>query len=350
MVATLHAGLDWFNRFGAMRTAEGEPQQRFSYIAGNSALDNGAGDDALSGCETELLALKEAGCYADFTFPSLGSPAQPRKVNTIYYATEDGKAKSYDSGESVVVGGQASGDLLLFQGPVAVDWREGCLEDGALEDTSPPHPHRLPAWLKANVHIPGRPEWLFIKLNTHGMQNRASFLSDEHDAQMRAMEHWWTQPPFRLHYVTAREAYNIVKAAEAGRSGNPNDYRDYLIPPPANRKVLCSAPWRLLSYDPERIHLQVEKAGPSRLEFAEGDLRTLAGRMHEVEIHYQNGVAVAVRVEGEGPCEAIGRQGQPFKLPNLVNALTPCHQNAFGEQSDRQATPTPIGATRGEPG
>jgi hypothetical protein len=35
-----------------------------------------------------------------------------------------------------------------------------------------------------------------------------------------------------LHYVTAREMFNIVKAAEAGHSGNPNDYRDYLLQPP----------------------------------------------------------------------------------------------------------------------
>jgi hypothetical protein len=35
-----------------------------------------------------------------------------------------------------------------------------------------------------------------------------------------------------LHYVTAREAYNIVKAAEAGEQGDPGRYRDYLLPPP----------------------------------------------------------------------------------------------------------------------
>ena len=37
-----------------------------------------------------------------------------------------------------------------------------------------------------------------------------------------------------LHYVTAREVYNIVKAAEAGKSGNPNQYRDYALAPPAS--------------------------------------------------------------------------------------------------------------------
>jgi hypothetical protein len=85
MLATLRAGLDWFNRFGALRTAEAQPQQRYAYLAGNSALDNGAGDDALSGCDTELSALRDTGCYADFTFPALGSLAQPRLTNCIYY-------------------------------------------------------------------------------------------------------------------------------------------------------------------------------------------------------------------------------------------------------------------------
>jgi hypothetical protein len=37
---------------------------------------------------------------------------------------------------------------------------------------------------------------------------------------------------FVLHYVSAREMFNIVKAAEAGRSGNPNDYRDFVLPKP----------------------------------------------------------------------------------------------------------------------
>jgi len=35
-----------------------------------------------------------------------------------------------------------------------------------------------------------------------------------------------------LHYVTAREAYNIVKAAEAGHAGDPGRFRDYQLPPP----------------------------------------------------------------------------------------------------------------------
>lgn len=37
-------------------------------------------------------------------------------------------------------------------------------------------------------------------------------------------------------FVVAREAYNIIKAAEAGHDGNPGDFRDFDIPPPANTR------------------------------------------------------------------------------------------------------------------
>jgi len=35
---------------------------------------------------------------------------------------------------------------------------------------------------------------------------------------------------WKLHYVSAREAYNIIKAAESGLDGDPGEYRDFLIP------------------------------------------------------------------------------------------------------------------------
>jgi hypothetical protein len=34
---------------------------------------------------------------------------------------------------------------------------------------------------------------------------------------------------WKLHYVSARETYNIIKAAESGLDGDPGDYRDLLI-------------------------------------------------------------------------------------------------------------------------
>jgi hypothetical protein len=40
---------------------------------------------------------------------------------------------------------------------------------------------------------------------------------------------------WRLHYVSAREMYNIAKAAEAGLGGDPSQYRDHVVPRPAYR-------------------------------------------------------------------------------------------------------------------
>lgn len=37
---------------------------------------------------------------------------------------------------------------------------------------------------------------------------------------------------WKLHYVSARETYNIVKAAEQGLVGDPGSYRDHVIPRP----------------------------------------------------------------------------------------------------------------------
>jgi hypothetical protein len=312
---TLREGVAWFNRFGAMRTAEPRPRPFFGYIAGNSALDNGAGDPALSGCDTELAALRHAGCYADFTFPALGSPAQPRKTNAIYYAAEDGRAKSYDTGVEMYVGGERSGDLLMFQGPTSVDWANGAFEDGAIENTSPPHPGRLAAWLSAHVHVAGRPEWVFVKLHTHAMQNRAAFLGPAMGRLFAAMEHWWNRPPFRLHYVTAREAYNIALAAEAGHAGDPNNYRDFALPPPANRVIACDVQWRLHSYSRERVHLELLEPREALVEFAEGPLRSVRGKVREIEVQYVNDEPDRLRVEGEGPFAV-----QPARYAHLIRS------------------------------
>jgi hypothetical protein len=89
---------------------------------------------------------------------------------------------------------------------------------------------RLRLWLDMNVHVEGRPEWIFAKLHTHGGTPRnmdmllGSPMQDFHHA---LPEFAAAHPGFRYHYVTARELVNIVHAAEAGEAGNPGDYRDF---------------------------------------------------------------------------------------------------------------------------
>src|SRR4029077_11822938 len=144
-----------------------------------------------------------------------------------------------------------------------------------LESCPPPGPDRLDSWLHAHVHVRGRPEWVFVKLHTHGLQSRKNFLGPGLDAMFEAMTRRWTRPPFRLHYVTAREMYNLAKAAEAGCPGNPDLYRDLVIAPPANRRVRCPSPWRLISYEPHRVRLEILQPGPVRIELADLPLRSL---------------------------------------------------------------------------
>lgn len=324
-IAKLRAGLDWFNRAGAMWTAEAQPRQRFAYIAGDWSLDNGTFDDSKSGCNTEIGALRRAGCYADFTFPAFGILAQPRKTNAIYYAADCPQPKSYDWGTDVAVGRTPSGDLMLFQGPLVIDWRRGMFDCGSLENDSPPSPDRLAPWLQANVHVQGRPEWVFIKAFTHGIQNQKTVLGPGMAAMLGAMLERWNRPPFRLHFITAREAYNIVKAAEAGLSGNPNDYRDYDIPRPANRRLFCSAPYRLLHYTPECIRLEVESEGSVRVEFAEGPLHSLQGRFRSLDVRFDGGDLAALDFIGNG---------------DLIVTLS---DNAIGAESTRRFIKRPDG-------
>ena len=119
------------------------------------------------------------------------------------------------------------------------------------------------------------------------------------------METQWNRPPFRLHYVTAREAYNIAKAAEQGHSGDPNDFRDYVIPQPANRLVSCTSPWRLLSATPERLHVGVMGNRQVRLGFAGRELRSISGRIAEVDARWRGTKLASLQLKGEGPFEVV---------------------------------------------
>src|SRR5205085_11509134 len=106
-----------------------------------------------------------------------------------------------------------------------------------------PAPARVDAWVSTDIHVAGRPEWVFVKVHTHGAAdgNLAGLLGGGLEALYTDLEERYNDGRrWRLHYVSAREMYNLVKAAEAGATGNPSDCRDFAVAPPGSGKRVMS--------------------------------------------------------------------------------------------------------------
>ena len=206
----------------------------WAFVHGNWALANGRPDGRWCGVDDELALLRELGCYADFTFPCAPDPCQPAVVNRIYRARDDGR-RAYDRAAPTVREGER---VLLVQGPLAIARREPHrgrglrLESGALDAGDPPSRARLRTWIDQFVHLAERPEWTFVKVHTHGaIERNAAVLLGEAMADLhRALAA--LGPGWRVHYVTAREMYNVARAALDGRNGWPAAFFDYRVPPP----------------------------------------------------------------------------------------------------------------------
>jgi hypothetical protein len=230
------------DKHGALPRDPADGRLKFAFIHGNWALDNSRADGRWCGINNELILLRELGCYADFTLPSAPSDTQTSTINAIYYATDDpARPKSHDTGTPVRVGGKPAGDLMIVQGPLGLNWRERRfglvprIENADVRRSQPPTPARVDDWVKTGVHVEGRPEWVFVKVHTHGTQepDMDTLLGAAADAMHTHLESAYNDGSrYVLHYVTAREVYNIIRAAESGRSGNPHDYRDFELPAP----------------------------------------------------------------------------------------------------------------------
>jgi len=216
---------------------------RYGFIHGNWALGNSLPGGRWCGVDEELAVLLETGCYADFTLPSAPSAAQTRTVNQIYYASADRPGpKAHDTGERAAVGRKPRpGELLIVQGPLAPTWRHAKwavlprLENSALHAGHPPTLGRFIDWLSCGITVAGRPEWVFVKVHTHGApEAEADMLLGQDAAAFHGdiLANFNDGRRYRLHYVTAREMVNIIHAAEDGRTGDPGQYRDYVFAPP----------------------------------------------------------------------------------------------------------------------
>ncbi|QMU62737.1 MAG: hypothetical protein GKR92_06995 [Gammaproteobacteria bacterium] len=214
----------------------------WAFIHGNWALDNSHPNGKWCGINNELVILKEEGCYVDMTMPSAPSPTQTSKINSIYYATDDPeKPKSHNTGIDVQSGKSPCGDLMMVQGILGWDWTSRKwgviprIENSDIRSTQLPTKSRVDNWVRLAPTVKDRPEWKFIKIHTHGTQeaDMPVLLGNPADQMHKYLENKYNDGTrYCLHYVSAREQFNIIKAAEDGLIGNPNDFRNYVLPPP----------------------------------------------------------------------------------------------------------------------
>jgi hypothetical protein len=211
----------------------------WSFIHGNWSLANGRRDGRWCGVDDELCLLHELGCYADFTFPSAPDSSQPAVVNAIYYPRDASRRRAYEEEERARVGLSKRPSVLLVQGPLAITRRASSprsprIEAAALSSSDPPSAARLWTWIDQWVHVDGRPEWTFVKLHAHGApeKNARVMLGEPMVSLHEAIGELGSRGAWRVHYVTAREMYNVARAAMDGRDGSPAAYFDYEVPPP----------------------------------------------------------------------------------------------------------------------
>ena len=238
MEQKLRDGVAYFQRFGFARTIDG--QTRWGFVHGNFALDNGWYRNSRCGVVEELKLLRETGAYADFSFPAVWNKSQPKFVNVIYEAEDDPGPKSYD--RMFPFGAEPSSRLPIFTGPLTAYFAPDPfrafykVEDANIQPSQPMTPQRVDQWVRANIHVPGRPEWVFVKLWGHAASSDAEVADNLPGGSFeRALEHLEQQyndgQEYVLHYVNAREAYNVARAAAAGLTGNPTQYYDYEVKP-----------------------------------------------------------------------------------------------------------------------
>ncbi len=210
----------------------------YGFVHGNWALANSAGG-RFCGVDSEMQILADTGCYADFTLPSVPFQSQVPRINAIYKCGHSlSEAKPHRSGPNLSLGDQLKLPII-FTGPLVFDWTRRVhglpiprVEDGALAQNYPLTLDRFKRWRSAGIGVKGRPDWIFIKLYSHGFfdwdqdimigEQMKRFMGQVLDMAERTGE-------FKIHFASAREAFNMVSAAVEGQNGEPGAYRDYKL-------------------------------------------------------------------------------------------------------------------------
>lgn len=259
--------LSEFHRAGLLQQLGAPPRRRFGFIHGDWALDNSS-RHGFCGVNSELSLLQELGCWGDLTMPS-ANECQTRKINAIYYAIDDrDKPKSHDWGENAEAGRPGREGFMLIQGPLGINWRgRGYprVENASLTRANWGSADRIASWVDCHVHVDGRPEWLFIKLHTHGAvdADTVALFGEKAQTMYRTLASQYNDGVrFKVHFITARHAYNLSRAAEHGHGGDPLQYLDFEIPPPVTSRYWMTARHRLMACTSGELEIRDIEAVP----------------------------------------------------------------------------------------
>ena len=188
----------------------------FGFIHGYWALDNSRPDGRWCGLNGEIALLRDLGCYADFTMPSVPSATQSRIVNRIYWCTNnaDNRPRSFDRGVEATVSGGRQGDLLMITGPVGLRFNGRIVprvESGEIAGYDMPTPTRVSQWFDL---APTIGDDLFVKLYTHGAADRnlGPLLNGGLGNLFRWVREEADRRGIEVHWATAWQMY---KAADA---------------------------------------------------------------------------------------------------------------------------------------
>ncbi len=223
---------------GSLSFLDGEGSPRYAFVHGNFALANSAGGYNC-GVDSEMQVLAETGCYADFTLPpGLYHQTHIAKINSLYECFPPlHRPQAHRQGRDLEVGRMPTVFPLMIEGPLMLAFlrpdgrRVIRVENGSLTSKNPPTMYRFGLWKGARITVKGRPDWLFIKLQCHGMdpRDREVMLGATAQHFLRELIEGARQRSETLHFVSVREMVNIILAACDGREGNPGDYRDYRL-------------------------------------------------------------------------------------------------------------------------
>ena len=226
-------------RHNCLSQMDGEGDPMYAFVHGNLALANSCGG-RYCGVDNEMEILQETGCYADMTLPSAPDQSQVPVFNQIYECGNPmNEAIPHRSGTRVETNGKQPALPLIFTGPLVLNWTRRIaglpfprIDDGALAANQPLDHNRFRRWRSANISVAGRTDWIFIKLYCHG------FFDYDQDATIggnakrffsEIVERSEKSGSSKIHFASAREAFNMVLAAIDGKTGDPHKFRDYRL-------------------------------------------------------------------------------------------------------------------------